>query len=249
MTITTKAYKPEISNDQREVIIKDFLPFIKYTAFRLLNRIPPQLTVDDLISVGIIGLLDAIDKYDPNKSKLKTYAEFRIKGAMLDELRSFDTASRSLKEKVCELKGVFMKVERRLGRAPEDEEVAQELNISLDDYYKILKDADSVITLRFEDFSGKLSGGDDINMVDNIPDTSGKDPLTRLIEVSQRNTLANLIDELPHKEKMVLSLYYWDELTMKEIGKVLSLSEGRVCQLHSQAILRMKAKLTANNPL
>ncbi|MBF0316572.1 MAG: FliA/WhiG family RNA polymerase sigma factor [Nitrospirae bacterium] len=244
-----KAYKTDISNEQREEIIKDFLPFIKYTAFRLLNRIPPQLTVDDLISVGIIGLLDAIENYDPNKSKLKTFAEFRIKGAMLDELRNFDTASRSLKEKICEVKGMFVTLERKLGRAPEDEEVAEGLNISLDDYYKILKDADSVITLRFEDFSGKLSGGEDLNMVDNIPDTSGKDPLTQLIELSQRNTLAGLIDGLPYKEKMVLSLYYWDELTMKEIGKVLSLSEGRVCQLHSQAILRMKAMLTANNPL
>ncbi|MBF0608250.1 MAG: FliA/WhiG family RNA polymerase sigma factor [Candidatus Magnetobacterium sp. LHC-1] len=245
----TKVYKAEISNDQREEVIKDFLPFIKYTAFRLLNRIPPQLTVDDLISVGIIGLLDALENYDPTKSKLKTFAEFRIKGAMLDELRNFDTASRSLKEKVCELKGVFVNLEKTLGRAPEDEEVAAELKISLDGYYKILKDADSVITLRFEDFSGKLSGGEDINMVDNIPDTSGKDPLAQLIELSQRNTLARLIDGLPYKEKMVLSLYYWDELTMKEIGKVLSLSEGRVCQLHSQAILRMKAMLTASNPL
>ncbi|MBF0338144.1 MAG: FliA/WhiG family RNA polymerase sigma factor [Nitrospirae bacterium] len=245
----TKVYKTEISNDQREEVIKDFLPFIKYTAFRLLNRIPPQLTVDDLISVGIIGLLDALENYDSKKSKLKTFAEFRIKGAMLDELRNFDTASRSLKEKVCELKGVFVNLEKTLGRAPEDEEVAAELKISLDDYYKILKDADSVITLRFEDFSGKLAGGEDLNMVDNIPDTSGKDPLTQLIELSQRNTLARLIDDLPYKEKMVLSLYYWDELTMKEIGKVLSLSEGRVCQLHSQAILRMKAMLTVNNPL
>ncbi|KJU83264.1 RNA polymerase sigma factor, FliA/WhiG [Candidatus Magnetobacterium bavaricum] len=244
-----KSYKTDISNEQREEIIKDFLPFIKYTAFRLLNRIPPQLTVDDLISVGIIGLLDALENYDPNKSKLKTFAEFRIKGAMLDELRNFDTASRSLKEKVCELKGMFVTLEKKLGRTPEGEEVAEGLNISLDDYYKILKDADNVITLRFEDFSGKLSGGEDINMVDNIPDTSSKDPLAQLIELSQRNTLAALIDGLPYKEKMVLSLYYWDELTMKEIGKVLSLSEGRVCQLHSQAILRMKAMLTANNPL
>ncbi|MBF0343022.1 MAG: FliA/WhiG family RNA polymerase sigma factor [Nitrospirae bacterium] len=238
-----------INNDQREEIIKDFLPFIKYTAFRLLNRIPPQLTVDDLISVGIIGLLDAIGNYDPSISKLKTFAEFRIKGAMLDELRAFDTAPRSLKEKVCELKSVFVSIEKKLGRAPDGEEVAKELNITLDEYYKILKDADSVITLRFEDFSGRLTGGEEINMADNIPDTTSKDPLTLLMEASQKNTLARLIDELPYKEKMVLSLYYWDELTMKEIGKVLSLSEGRVCQLHSQAILRMKSKLTDNNPL
>ncbi|MBF0565283.1 MAG: FliA/WhiG family RNA polymerase sigma factor [Nitrospirae bacterium] len=243
-----KIYKTNMSDDKKEEIIKDFLPYIKYTAFRLLNRIPPQLTVDDLVSVGIMGLLDAIDNYDQSRAKLKTYAEFRIKGAMLDELRSFDTAPRSLKEKLNELRAVFVKLEKELSRPPDDDEVAKVMNITLDEYYKILKDADGVITLRFEDFSSKTyGGGEDVNLMENIPDSTSKDSLSMLIESSQKKLLASLIDTLPEKEKLVLSLYYWDELTMKEIGKVLSLSEGRVCQLRSQALIRLKAKLETSD--
>ncbi|MCG6551481.1 MAG: FliA/WhiG family RNA polymerase sigma factor [Candidatus Magnetominusculus sp. LBB02] len=239
-----KKYKSELSDEKKEEVIKDFLPFIKYTAFRLSHRLPPQLTSDDLISVGIIGLLDSLDNYEPTRAKLKTYAEFRIKGAMLDEIRAFDTSSRSLKEKVNELRDACVKLEKELCRAPDGDEVAKSLNMSLDDYFKILKDADAVITLRFDDF-GSNSAGEDINLLENIPDESGRDPLRQLMDASQKEILAGLIAVLPEKEKLVLSLYYWDELTMKEIGKVLSLSEGRVCQLHSQAILRLKGKLKA----
>ncbi|KWT84083.1 MAG: FliA/WhiG family RNA polymerase sigma factor [Nitrospirota bacterium] len=241
----TKKYKSEISDEKKEEVIKDFLPFIKYTAFRLSHRLPPQLTSDDLISVGVIGLLDSLDNYDQTRAKLKTYAEFRIKGAMLDEIRAFDTSSRSLKEKVNELKDACVKLEKELCRPPDGEEVAKSLNISLDDYFKILKDADSVITLRFEDFGSGADNAGDMNLMDNIPDDTTRDPLRQLVDASQKELLAALIAALPKKEKMVLSLYYWDELTMKEIGKVLSLSEGRVCQLHSQAILRLKGKLKA----
>ncbi|MEO5356793.1 MAG: FliA/WhiG family RNA polymerase sigma factor [Nitrospirae bacterium YQR-1] len=241
-----KKYKSELSDEQKEEIIKDFLPFIKYTAYRLSNRMPPQLTTDDLISVGVMGLLDSIDNYDANRAKLKTFAEFRIKGAMLDEIRTFDTAPRSLKEKVNELKAVHAKLEKSLGRVPEDVEIANELNISIDDYYKILKDANSVITLRFEDFSSKTSDGEDMNIMENIPDVAGRDVLSKLVDESQKRILAGHIASLPEKEKLVLSLYYWDELTMKEIGKVLSLSEGRVCQLHTQAVLRLKSKLSTD---
>ncbi|MBF0457070.1 MAG: FliA/WhiG family RNA polymerase sigma factor [Nitrospirae bacterium] len=239
----TKKYKSEISDDKKEEVIKDFLPFIKYNAYRLSHRLPPQLTIDDLISVGVIGLLDSLDNYEPARAKLKTYAEFRIKGAMLDEIRAFDTSSRSLKEKVNELKDACVKLEKELCRPPDGEEVAKSLNMSLDDYFKILKDADSVITLRFDDFGPSASGGNEMNLLENIPDETSRDPLRRLLDASQKDILAGLIASLPDKEKMVLSLYYWNELTMKEIGKVLSLSEGRVCQLHSQAILRLKGKL------
>lgn len=239
----TKKYKSDITDEKKEEVIKDFLPFIKYTAFRLSHRLPPQLTADDLISVGVIGLLDSLDNYEPSRAKLKTYAEFRIKGAMLDEIRAFDTSSRSLKEKVNELRDACSKLEKELCRPPDGEEVAKSLNMSLDDYYKILNNADSVITLRFEDFGPGGDGGGEMNLLDSIPDDTVRDPLRQLIDASQKELLASVIAALPKKEKIVLSLYYWDELTMKEIGKVLSLSEGRVCQLHSQAILRLKGKL------
>jgi RNA polymerase sigma factor for flagellar operon FliA len=236
-------YKAEYTEEQKEQIIKEFTPFIKYTAFRLGSRIPPQLTVDDLISVGIMGLLDAMGSYEPSKAKLKTYAEFRIKGAMLDELRAFDPASRSLKEKSNGIKKTFMELERELQRTPEDEEVAARLKITLDEYYKTLGDVDGVVTLRFEDFQGKADGEDGMDLLSNMPDTKYKDPLSGLEDASMKGIVAKHISVMPEKEKLVLSLYYWDELTMKEIGKVLSLSEGRVCQLHSQAVHRLKGKV------
>ncbi|MCI4625758.1 MAG: FliA/WhiG family RNA polymerase sigma factor [Candidatus Magnetoovum sp. WYHC-5] len=237
-------YRTDMTDDEKEKIIKEFQPFIKYTALRLRNKLPAQLTLDDLISVGIIGLLDAMDNYDPARAKLKTYAEFRIKGAMLDEIRAFDPAPRSLKEKVNDIKAVYNKLESCLGRTPEDVEIADELNMSIDDYYKILKDANGVITLRFEDFSSRINDMEDINLMDNIPDPSAHDPLKAMLEASQKETLAAVIDKLPEKEKTILSLYYWEELTMKEIAAIMSLSEGRVSQLHSQAILRLKSKLS-----
>jgi RNA polymerase sigma factor for flagellar operon FliA len=242
--VDVKKYKSGVSDEKKEEVIRDFLPYIKYTAYRLSHRLPPQLTQDDLISVGVMGLLDSLDNYEPARAKLKTYAEFRIKGAMLDEIRTFDTSPRSLKEKVNELKDAYVKLERSLGRPPDGEEVAKSLNMSLDDYFKILKDADSVITLRFEDFGSKMTGTDELNLLENIPDDVTRDPLRQLIDASQKDILAGLIAALPEKEKIVVSLYYWNELTMKEIGKALSLSEGRVCQLHGQAILRLKGKLS-----
>jgi RNA polymerase sigma factor for flagellar operon FliA len=236
-------YKANYTDEQKEQIIKDFTPFIKYTAYRLGNRIPPQLTIDDLVSVGIMGLLDAMGSYEPSKAKLKTFAEFRIKGAMLDELRAFDPAPRSLKEKSNEIKKTFVELERELQRTPEDEEVAARLKITLDEYFKTLGDVDGIVTLRFEDFQGKSDGDDGMDLLSNMPDTKYKDPLASLEEASKKGIIAKQISEMPEKEKMVLSLYYWDELTMKEIGKVLGLSEGRVCQLHSQAVHRLKGKV------
>ncbi len=238
-------YKQQMTDEEKENTIKEFLPYIKYTAYRLSNRLPRQLTIDDLVSVGIMGLLDAMGNYEAGRgAKLKTYAEFRIKGAMLDELRAFDPLPRALKEKVNEIKKIYVQLESSLGRVPEDEEVAGALNISLQEYFKILQSADGAIVLRFEDFGQNMQEGDNINILESIPDKSAKDPLKQLEETSMKETLAKLIDELPDKEKLILSLYYWEEMTMKEIGKVMNITEGRVCQLHSQATLRLKGKLT-----
>lgn len=223
--------------------VKDFLPFIKYNAYRLMNRLPPLLTVDDLVSVGIIGLLDAMRTFDSSKAKLKTFAEFRIKGAMLDELRNFDEVPRSLKKKVKSIKQAFATLERESGNEPEDEEVAKAAGMSLDEYYKVLQGAYGAITLRFEDFGSNLPDGDSMNIEETIPDTAAIDPLANVIENSRKKILAKFIDELPKKEKLVLSLYYWEGLTMKEIGLVLDITEGRVCQLHSKAVIKLKAKL------
>ncbi|MBI5634175.1 MAG: FliA/WhiG family RNA polymerase sigma factor [Nitrospirae bacterium] len=234
-------YVPAFTEEDKEKIISDFLPFVKYTASRLSWRLPPLLTVDDLISTGLMGLLDALEKYD-GRVKLKTYAEFRIKGAMLDELRAMDWVPRSTKKKISEIRNAYSQLERELGRGPDDEEVAELLEIELDEYYGTLQDAHGAISLRFEDF--EENSGEGLDIMECIADQREKSPLALLEDEDQKKVLARFIAQLPEKEKLLLSLYYWDELTMKEIGKVMNLTEGRVCQLHTQALIRLKAKVS-----
>ena len=238
-------YSTAMSEEEKEEVIKEFLPLIKYTAARLAWRLPPSLTIDDLVCVGLMGLMDALEKFEQGRSKLKTYAEFRIKGAMLDELRAMDWVPRSLKKRITAVKEAHGELERELGRAPEDEEVAGAMNISLDEYYKTLSDANGSVSLRFEDFdaNGGREGGTDI--MECIPDVRAESPFGLVETREQKEMLARLIGELAGKEQLLLSLYYWEEMTMKEIGKVMNLTEGRVCQIHTQALIRLKAKLDA----
>ncbi len=234
--------KAAFTEEEKEQIIKEFLPYIKYTAGRFAWRIPPQLTIDDLVSSGLMGLLDALEKFEPGRVKLKTYAEFRIKGAMLDELRAMDWVPRSMKKKISDIRNAHTRLEKELGRMPEDEEIADMLDISLDEYYATLQDANGAVSLRFEDFDDDGSAGG-VNILECIPDRSAETPLALLEKEDRKRLIAEHISELPEKEKLLLSLYYWDELTMKEIGKIMRLTEGRVCQLHAQALIRLKAKI------
>lgn len=236
-------YKMEIGEEEKEKIINDLLPFIKYTAYRLSKRLPPQLSVEDLISVGVAGLLDALQRYQQGQVKVATFVEHRIKGAMLDELRAHDWVPRSLKEKVSRIKQEHGRLEKKLGRLPEDEEVAAALNLTLDEYYKILQEASNAVVFRFEDFNERFGEDGEIDVTGAIPDTKGKTPFQIFEDNNTKELLARHIDGLPEKEKLVLSLYYWEEMTMKEIGRVLSVTEGRVCQIHNQALIRLKAQL------
>lgn len=231
------------TDDERERTIREFMPYIRYTARRLAWRLPPGLAEDDLVSTGVLGLLDAMRKFRAGEVKLKTYAEYRIKGAMLDELRAADTLPRTVRDRINALKGVAARLEHKLGRVPDDHEVAKAFGVSIDEYHKILLENASGLTLRFGDFDGRGDGDGERDFLESVPDPAAKDPLALLECLNRRRALAGVIEELPEKEKLVLSLYYRDELTMKEIGKVLGLTEGRVCQLHSQAIVRCKARL------
>ena len=246
MNTGRSAAEAEADVDVSEQVILEFLPFIRYTARRLSWRMPPSIQEEDLVSVGVVGLLDAMRRFREGTVKLKTYAEHRIKGAMLDELRTADILPRGVRDRVNAMKSAHGMLERKLGRLPEDSEVAEALGVSLDEYHKTLRESGAALQIRFEDF-GARSGEDKYgDLLQNLPDQAGKDPLSLAERRNLQEHLAKAVAELPDRERLVLSLYYRDELTMKEIGKTLGLTEGRVCQIHGQALLRCKARFEVN---
>ncbi len=236
-------YKKKIKEEEREEIIKEFLPYIKYTAYRLSWKLPHHVTIDDLISMGLMGLMDALDRFEPGKVKLKTYAELRIKGSMIDELRATAWIPRSMRKKIETINKARLKLEKRDGRMPDDAEVAKSMNMPLEEYFKILQYATSSNPVRLEDFRNSKYADSNLNITECIADPKAKSPLSILEEKDTKEKLADLIDTLPKKEKTVLALYYYEELTMQEIGKVLSITESRVCQIHSQALGKLKTKI------
>jgi RNA polymerase sigma factor for flagellar operon FliA len=189
-----------------------------------------------------MGLLDALGRFKENGVKLNTFVEHRIRGAMLDELRANEWLPKSVKKKIDTVKAAHRTLERELGRSPDDTEVAERLQMPLDEYYRILQSANAQVSVRFEDFSER-SEESGIDVTECISDPDAKTPLEIYENNRRKEAIAQLIETLPKKEKMILSLYYWDEMTMKEIGKVLNLTEGRVSQLHNQALLKLKMQI------
>lgn len=242
--------KRDLSEQEKENIFAELLPYIKYTALRLAWRLPPQLSVEDLMSAGVVGLLDAINRYKDEEGSLHTFVKYRIKGAMLDELNAFSTVSKSQKKKMDMIKTASNELWKDFGRMPEEEEIAELLELPLDDYYKAIQDSQTPVILNIDEFSPNHNNGDPINLADIIPDNSlSNNQLTKLEERDKKQWLAGLIDELPEKEKLILSLYYWDELTMKEIASVMEMSEGRICQLHRKALLWLKTKMKSDDKI
>ena len=228
----------------RDEMILKYTPLIKYIAHRLAMRLPPHVSVEDLMSAGVIGLMDALDKFDPEKKvQFKTYAEFRIKGAMLDELRSLDWVSRSVRQKAAQLEKAYQTLEKKKGRAVEEEEVAQELGISLDHYYNLVNEVNGVFLLDIENLRNKLPKLPEEDLINLLIDEKEKQPLQLLGLEELKRVLTQAIDELSSKEKTVISLYYYEELTLKEIGEVLGFTESRICQIHAKAILKLRGKI------
>ena len=225
----------------RDQLITEYLPYVKRIVHRIAVHLPSTIDIDDLMNVGVIGLIQAVDRYDPGRdNKFMTYAVFRIKGAVLSELRSRDFLSRSNRRKIRDLETACLKLEQKLGREVDDEEVANDLGIGVEQVYKT-KQMSSISFISFEELG--FSSRDEKEkllsyLVDNDDDAL---TLTRLKELKE--AVARAIEQLPEKEKLVISLYYLEELTMKEAGKVLDITESRVSQIHSQAILRLRAKL------
>lgn len=234
------------SEEHRERVIREFAPMIKTMAHRLAFRLPAHMDAEDLISAGIIGLMDAMNKYDPRKeAKFKTYAEFRIRGAMLDEIRSANWIPRSVHERVNHLQKTMSELMSRLGRAPSDEEVAAVLGVSLSELDELLVLAKGVALMSLEDLGVQEPDGSKI--LKSLTDHRQVDPLSAVVNERERQRLVNGIHALPHVERLVLTLYYYEELTMKEIGHILHVTESRVCQIHAKAILHLKARLRADD--
>ena len=235
-------YSP--TSAEREQLILDHLPQIKYIAQRISTKLPSHVELNDLVGAGVLGLLDAIEKFDPTRGvKFKTYAELRIKGAILDSLRNLDWAPRSLRKKSKDLEKVYKELEQRLGRPATDKEICDEMEISLEVFYELL---DQIKGLNLGSFHELAAQDDERNsepLVRYVPDAPQLDPYFVFHKSEIRNLLAGAIDALPKKERLVVSLYYFDELTMKEIGKVLGVNESRVSQLHTKAMLRLRTKL------
>lgn len=233
---------PYLNSTDVERVVAEFGPAIRYLAGRLAFRLPPYLDVDDLVHVGVIGLMDAMDKFDPTKEvKFKTYAELRIRGAMLDEIRSLAWVPRSVREKGGLLHKTSDALEKRLGRAPSEEELAAALGMDATQFATFTAQARSVALLSLEDLG--VQGEDDRDLLEAVADPQAADPLRVLLVEDVRRRVLGAIDALPEKERLVVSLYYVEELTMKEIGRVLKVTESRVCQLHSQAINRLKGTI------
>ena len=228
-----------ISKDQ---LVVDYLPHVKRIVQRIAVHVPAHVEVDDLINAGIIGLIQAAERYDPTRdNKFITYAAFRIRGAVLSELRSRDFLSKLNRRKAREIENTYLYLEKKFGRKARDEEVAEELGLSLNEFYRIKKIA-SISFISFEEI-GYTSKEDQKRLMSYLisDDTEDALTLTRLNELEK--SVANAIGELSEKQRIVISLYYWDELTMKEIGKTLDITESRVSQIHSQAIGRLRRKL------
>jgi len=236
----------EITEENREEVIKKYSPMIKYVANRIAMRLPPHIEVDDLISVGVLGLMDAISKYDSSRgAKFKTYAEFRVRGAILDELRSLDWVPRSIRQKASQVDKVVVALQSKLSRQPEDEEVAKEMGLSLEQFHNTLNETKSIPIFSLEDLGIAKESGEQQSLLDCLAGKADADPQTQIRLVELKEIIAKAIDALPEKERLMVSLYYYEELTMKEIGAVLDITESRVSQIHSKAVYRLRTKLKA----
>jgi len=236
----------EITTENREEVIKRYSPMIKYVANRIAMRLPPHIEVDDLISVGVLGLMDAISKYDSSRgAKFKTYAEFRVRGAILDELRAMDWVPRSIRQKASNVDKVVQKLQAKLSRSPEDEEVAEEMGISLNQFHDTLNETKSIPVFSLEDLGIAKESGEQQSLLDCLAGKADADPQTQIRLIELKEIIAKAIDALPEKERLMVSLYYYEELTMKEIGAVLEITESRVSQIHSKAVYRLRTKLKA----
>jgi RNA polymerase sigma factor for flagellar operon FliA len=227
--------------EERNRLLIEHLPQVQYIARRVHDRLPSQVPIEDLYHAGVLGLMEALERYDPEKKvQFKSYAKFRIRGAILDSLRAMDWSPRSLRRQAREVEQAHERLRQRLGRAPTDMEVAEEMGFSIEDYQRLLGDLGGLGLGSLEKEAGE--NGEESELLRYKPDTD-EDPYTLCLRSELQQRVAEAIAELDAQEQQVLALYYHEELTMREVGEVIGVGESRVSQIHSAAMIKLRARL------
>src|SRR5574344_2541007 len=238
-------FKKTKSSAIRDKFIRQYMPLVKYVAGKVSTGMPDSVEFDDLVGFGQFGLLDAINKFDPDKNvKFKTYAVTRIRGAIFDELRELDWVPRSVRQKSREIEDTIVELESKLGRTATDAEIAEKMGVSEAEYQQTVMKVSGTSVLSLNDVWYSGNDNDHMSIGDSIESPSSLNPDVIVEREEIRKVIVEAINELPEKEKMVIVLYYHEDLTFKEIGEVLDVSESRISQLHTKANLRLRAKLT-----
>lgn len=228
-----------VDQSERDRLITSHLPKVKYIADRIAAKLPPSVERDDLYGAGVVGLIDAVERFDPSRGiAFTTFAEMRVRGAILDNLRALDWASRSTRRRAREVQAVYAQIEQENSRPAKEEEVAARLKITLAELHETLRDIRGLSITNLDERDEETG----LSVAEMIAD-KGVSPLDQLEESQRRKLLARSIDKLPERERQVIALYYLEELTMKEIGEVLGVTESRVSQLRAQAVLRLRNNL------
>jgi len=239
-----RQYRDSRDKALRDRLILTYAPLVKYVAGRLGSGLPAHVDEGDLVSYGLLGLIAAVDRYDPGRDvKFETYAITRIRGSILDELRALDWVPRSVRSRAREIERAIAELERKLGRAPTDEEIAGKLAISGDALEESLTDISRSSIAALDELWTVSGSGDQIALIDTIEDESEPDPQSALSQTEVKEAIADAIARLPEREKLVVTLYYYEDLTLREVGEVLGVTESRVSQLHTKAVLRLKSRL------
>lgn len=240
-----QAYRSARDQETRDRLILTYAPLVKFVAGRVGANLPSHVDEQDLVSYGLLGLIGAIERFDPDREiKFETFAIARIRGAIIDELRSLDWVPRSVRTRARQIERAIATLEKELMRAPTDEEIAKKLGLSTDELEESLHEISRTSVAALDELWSPSGTGDQVSLIDTIEDDSGPDPEMSLEQSEVKEALAEAISDLPEREKLVVTLYYYEELTLREIGEVLGVTESRVSQLHTKAILRMKAHLS-----
>ncbi|HNX72598.1 MAG TPA: RNA polymerase sigma factor WhiG [Spirochaetales bacterium] len=230
----------------RDKLVEQYSPLVKYVAGKVSANLPASVEYDDLVGYGIFGLFDAIEKYDPDKNvKFKTYAVTRIRGAIYDHLREMDWVPRSIRQKAKDVEEAVMVLESKLGRPATDTEIAAALGLSEQDFSHLMSKISSTAILSLNDIWNAGNDNEKTSIGETIESPRGLNPDSSVEREEIRRVIVQAINELPEKEKKVLVLYYYEDLTLREIGQILEVTESRISQLHTKAIIRLKAKLTS----